>query len=975
MIIKQTSLDLNGPILSFIQQPQSISVSCEDVLLGSVATFIGVATATFPQQSPENPATNTGTIAYRWYDDNGALFDDPPPEGGDGATITGSATTTLRLYGNKVSRKIFLRAQYIQSAYSQPSESSVEVGTARSTGNAVNEPIDSNIVDLDLKPTIILVSESLDQTTPVSTNAVFSIFAFSSDASNLSYQWQFNNSNISDGTTQSTTNTAVGTTLTITDNLGQTATVNFSNLLTYSDFIPGRTYTLVANGDIQTRITASGAGGGASITRNVPGGAGGTSSGTFTFIAGQQYKLIVGGKGGDGGAAGFGGGGSGGGGTGIGGGGGGYTGLFINSVEQSNAIIIAGGGGGGNDDPAAGGSGGGTSGGNSSNAGRGGFGGTQSSGGAPGGADGSSGAPGSALQGGSGGAGGGGGYYGGGGGQYYNGCCAGGGGGGGSGYIHPTLLSGAPSTNLGGGSSADGTFSINLLSATKTINITATGTRTPNLTIRSDTIGLNQVKCIISHPTACNSPIITRAANFAVANPRNILIFEGYTSQNTFERREVNLDQVSNFTLTDTTFGPGTNIITFYASEKSIDIEMDIRSAKGADGLNGSTGGNGGASRIRKQIETNQEYAVLGVPSNSGVFLYRGSRLISVVGKGGDAGSSGNGGAGGGVNNAGSNGSGTGAGTGGSFISAGQLTTAGIFGSNSSVLAQDILSGDSKANIPNGGRSISCSKGSYWTQQGVSACSDNGTTQFRNTDGTLIPRSAFITRGFKPGYTITSTEGRLTATGGNGGNGATGGSGGSSGGGGGGSGYTDGSVTVLSSTSGGNGTLKSTINFKIYVPPPPPPPPPAPPPPPPPPPPVCNDRYYDYRYGGAGNTNPCPTGQARRGQWYEANDGNWYPRVNSTGGLIQTIQFLFLNTLNRPCGVFEIENAINIYNSSGPSGLSSTLLRAESLRAVTPKTRCGFSFIGTNTVAVLVYCSFTTGTTLLGPFTGLAIRG
>jgi hypothetical protein len=61
MTEKQTTLDLNGPILSFIQQPVAVSTTL------STATFVGIATATFPTQTPANPATNTGTIEYRWY--------------------------------------------------------------------------------------------------------------------------------------------------------------------------------------------------------------------------------------------------------------------------------------------------------------------------------------------------------------------------------------------------------------------------------------------------------------------------------------------------------------------------------------------------------------------------------------------------------------------------------------------------------------------------------------------------------------------------------------------------------------------------------------------------------------------------------------------------------------------------------------------------------------------------------------------
>jgi hypothetical protein len=303
-------------------------------------------------------------------------------------------------------------------------------------------------------------------------------------------------------------------------------------------------------------------------------------------------------------------------------------------------------------------------------------------------------------------------------------------------------------------------------------------------------------------------------------------VFEGFDPQNNYVRKQVNLEGGSSFQLTDSTFGSNFNIVTFYAPENDLDIEAEIRASKGNDN-SGYTGGPGGYSKVRFTMRRNDEYTALGISNNSGVFIYRGSSLIAAVGKGGDAGTGGNGGAGGGVSNAGANGSGRNAGTGGSYIASGQLTTNGIFGSNASVVQQNILSGDSKAAIPSGGRTISCTKGSYWTRQGKTPCEINGVTQFYNTTESRISRSAFITRGFKPGYTITATEGRATSVGGNGGNGAVGGSGGGEGGGGGGSGYIDSSITQLASTPGENNTLKSTINFKIYVPPPPPPPPPV----------------------------------------------------------------------------------------------------------------------------------------------------
>jgi hypothetical protein len=553
MTERQTSLDLNGPILSFITQPVGLTTS------SSTATFVGIATATFPTQTPANPATNTGTIGYRWYVGESALTDGSFR----GATISGTATTTLTLSSLKSPEtnnvNFFLRADYTPSAYGLPGVAITE-GTARFTGNAINDPLDSDTVKLTVLPTITITSQPQNDTTAVGSGANFFVDATISDSSfgGLSYQWQLNNQNLTD------------------------------------------------------RDTAN---------------------------------------------------------------------AIIRGSNQPGLII----------------------------------------------------------------------------------------------------------------------------------------TPTPEVP------GISTVRVIVSNPSA--GTVISNSVTLNVVNPRNILIIEGFTPQNIYDIEEVNLDGGANFTLTDTTFGSNFNTITFYAPENDLDIEMEIRASKGDD--KGSyTGGRGGVSRIRTTLRRNDEYTVLGISNNSGLFIYRGANLISVVGKGGDAGSIGNGGSGGGVSNAGENGSGRNAGIGGARLSAGQLTLNGIFGSNSTTTT--FLSGDSKATIPNGGRTISCPKGSYWVGQGIPPCNNIGTIQFRNTNGALISQSALINRGFKPGYTITSTGGRALSTGGNGGEGATGGFGGNEGGGGGGSGYSDGSYSVLSSSSGGNTSLKSTINFKIFVPPPPPPPPPPP---------------------------------------------------------------------------------------------------------------------------------------------------
>jgi hypothetical protein len=436
-INKQTTLDLNGPVLSFVQQPESAS-SCTS----GIATFVGLATATFPTQDPANPATGTGYISYNWYLNDEALVD------GDlnGTTVVaGAATTTLTLSGISSAillngSRVFLRADYIPSAYSQPEGSDVNAGTARSTGNAINDPIDSEAAILSVSPDIVIVRQP--------------------------------------GITTTTTAPLQSANIRIRDDVGFDFTFSSLDRNSYSDFVSGKVYTLTSDKNISVRVYAVGAGGGTSKNNSgsgsdVRGGKGGAARGTITLQAGESYKILVGGKGGDGlgGVGGFGGGGNG-----VGGGsGGGYTGIFFNAVSHSGVanfpLLIAGGGGGGANDFATcfGGNGGGEEGQDSQNAGsRGGFGGTQTSGGLGGESFRGRDTPrdGSALQGGSGGSGGGGGYYGGGAGIENTIAGADGAGGGGSGYLHPTLVANGSFTEDGAASvpdsGIDGSFKIEL---------------------------------------------------------------------------------------------------------------------------------------------------------------------------------------------------------------------------------------------------------------------------------------------------------------------------------------------------------------------------------------------------------------------------------------------------------------------------------------------------------------------------------
>lgn len=816
-INNQTNLDLNGPILTFTTQPSSTSV-CGS---GSV-TFTGIATATFPTQSPPNLATGTGYISYNWYlDGYGQLSD------GDlnGITVAGSTTTSLTLSNipsNSTlnNSKFFLRADYIASAYSVPG-SDVTLDTIRTTGNAVNDPKDSDFATLTVYPNISVTKNPSDVIVARESAAVFSVEATTTDnsQSNISYQWQINEVDLNDGTiTDLSFLTNPDTLITLTDSDGITTTIDFDSISSYSNFVPGKTYTLVSNKNITTKITAAGGGGGTETGRGTPGGKGGLSSGTFTFVAYQEYKLIVGG-GAKGSTPGFGGGGSGsvGGAGGVTGAGGGYTGLFLSSVAQSNSILIAGGGGGGANDPAVGGDGGGLEGSAASNAfTRGGGGGTQSQAGT-GGAGG-----GSALQGGSGAGGGGGGYFGGAAGNLYAGCCADGAGGGGSGYLHPVLITGGTSVT-GGGSSAEtnGTFKIEYISSSfpTTASLEVSGSKTPTLNISSTIISGFSVRCKVTHPTACNSPVYSNTASFNVISPLNRAVIEVEAYQPNSSTATLKEFDITSLDYTITSDVINSDTICLYAKERDLNVELELFAAKGEDSDYTSPtkepGGEGGYSKIRFIMKKNEEYIIKGILTKTSIYLYRKSQLIACVGQGGKGGRYGAGGRGGGVGVSGENGFGRSSGSGGVLIGSGQLTGNGIFGSSST--ATSIYSEDLKQTGTLGGRTISCTKGVYWRGLGKTACEDLGTIKFRLTDGTEVLNSALISRGFKDGYNINQTAGGNDGSeGGKGGNGATGGNGGTSGGGGGGSGYTDTSITVVDTRLGGNNKQETKVVIRLF---------------------------------------------------------------------------------------------------------------------------------------------------------------
>jgi hypothetical protein len=202
MISKQTTLDLNGPILSFTQNPVGVGI----ITNGSNVTFSGIATVTYPTQVPSNPVEGTGSIVYQWYDKNGQLSNGARANSdGSSTTYNGVGTTTLSIANAKYLEdnlnEYYLSADYIPSAYGLVGVA-VTVGSARSTGNAVNESFFSNRITLDIYTTITIVlqpSEILD-----GSSETFSTFNINATTLNpqednlLSYQWRINGNNLSD---------------------------------------------------------------------------------------------------------------------------------------------------------------------------------------------------------------------------------------------------------------------------------------------------------------------------------------------------------------------------------------------------------------------------------------------------------------------------------------------------------------------------------------------------------------------------------------------------------------------------------------------------------------------------------------------------------------------------------------------------------------------------------------------------------
>jgi len=181
-----TSLFLNGPKLGIVTDPQDVT----DVV--GFATFTGITTASFPNPTD---GVNDGSITFNWYYDGNLVSDSDSNitiVGFNTATGTGSTLTVSGISTeNDNGKEVYFVTDYTPSAYSQPAGSAVTAGTARSTGNAFNEPLTSAVASISLKPEITISTQPEAETVAIDNDATFTISAsILPSIFSLLYQWQ-----------------------------------------------------------------------------------------------------------------------------------------------------------------------------------------------------------------------------------------------------------------------------------------------------------------------------------------------------------------------------------------------------------------------------------------------------------------------------------------------------------------------------------------------------------------------------------------------------------------------------------------------------------------------------------------------------------------------------------------------------------------------------------------------------------------
>ena len=191
-----STLDLNGPILSYSEQPTGGTGIGTTVgsTGGASISFTGIATGVDP---------GTGYLSYQWYEENVGALEDSTYVTGTASTGPVGTAATLTV-SNLITptdnqRKFYVVTDYVSSAY----------GTGRSTGNAWNEPLTSGIATVTVSPLIEIIAQPAEGVQAlINENATISVNADLSDsyfADDLIYQWYLNGELAEDGVKTVTT--------------------------------------------------------------------------------------------------------------------------------------------------------------------------------------------------------------------------------------------------------------------------------------------------------------------------------------------------------------------------------------------------------------------------------------------------------------------------------------------------------------------------------------------------------------------------------------------------------------------------------------------------------------------------------------------------------------------------------------------------------------------------------------------------
>jgi hypothetical protein len=209
---RSTNLDLNGPRIEVKTDAyghEEGSTTSKTVVnpfggdagrTGGTIEITGVGTASWPTGFGTY-ASNTGTIGYQWYElTEGALGISTRWEGQTTDTLKlkylENSTGYLHAGRNDNLNQYYVETRVIPSAYG---DSPITAGTARSTGYAINEIVDSSKVTVTVLPELTLNTQPTNQSSTVNNISIFNVDASTTDESAISYQWYVDGNQVSNG--------------------------------------------------------------------------------------------------------------------------------------------------------------------------------------------------------------------------------------------------------------------------------------------------------------------------------------------------------------------------------------------------------------------------------------------------------------------------------------------------------------------------------------------------------------------------------------------------------------------------------------------------------------------------------------------------------------------------------------------------------------------------------------------------------